>query len=94
MAPRRQVYTGPEKSAGYRGPYHQAHPVGQQARDDKTTGHKTTPYWGGDNQKPGHDHSGPPSVKPDNCYPASDRSDGRPTTDLSDGKPICDYSER
>ena len=34
MPPKRQVYAGPEKSAGYRGPYHQAHPVGQQVRDD------------------------------------------------------------
>jgi hypothetical protein len=93
MALKRQVYAGPEKSAGYHGPYHQAHPVGQQARDDKTTGHLHKPRWGID-QKPGHDYSGPPSVKSDNCYPASDRSDGRPAADLSGGKPVCDYSER
>jgi hypothetical protein len=97
MAPKRHEYAGPdagpEKSAGYHGPYHQGHPVGQKAREDSpATGHLHNPSWGAD-QKPGHDHSGAPSVKPDNCYPASDR-DGRPAADLNGGKPVCDYSKR
>jgi hypothetical protein len=94
MAPKRQVYAGPEKSAGYHGPYHQGHPVGQKAREDSpATGHRARPSWGGDDGLPGGDHGGSSKLPEQGCYPSSDRSDGQPAADLSGGKPLRDLSD-
>jgi hypothetical protein len=95
MPPKREVYGGPEKGAGYRGPYHQGHPLHQQARDDSpATGYPASAYWRPDDQRPGADLGGPTThVREQNCYPASDHSDGKPACDWSGGKPLHDLGK-
>jgi hypothetical protein len=95
MAPKRQLHIGPRGyTTGETGPHsYQQSPVGQQARDEKTTGHKARPRWASD-QLPGHDHGGPARVPGGDCYPASDHSDGKPAHHFSGGKPLHDLSDR
>jgi hypothetical protein len=95
MAPKRQVYSGPEKGdkpAGYMGPYHQGHPTGQRAADEETTGYLSDPeLWRAGDCLPTTTHTWEQGGRD---LPQPDHSDGLPAHDFSDGKPIKSYSER